>query len=196
MKNKFILLGIFFIQNVFSMQNSSENVEISLSILKEESSMCEKILSKKLSNLCVNIDRENVSYKEFSHLLQRLYEKGIFNITVNYKGRILDISSKGMEWDIPVELPNSSKEKECKFPSVKEIKNEQGKYTIIYWKINNVLDKKSDMKEFSKIICSSKIKNIGLFFVIDSNVTIKELMEYFLLIPINVNIRGVLFNNI
>ena len=71
MKNKFIFLGIFFIQNVFSMQNSSENVEISLSILKEESYECEKILSKKLSNLCVNIDRENVSYKEFSHLLQR-----------------------------------------------------------------------------------------------------------------------------
>lgn len=107
------------------MQNSSENVEISLSILKEESSMCEKILSKKLSNLCVNIDRENASYKEFSHLLQRLYEKGIFNITVNYKGRILDISSKGMGWDIPVELPNSSKEKERKFSSFKEIKNEQ-----------------------------------------------------------------------
>lgn len=196
MKNKFIFLGIFFIQNVFSMQNSSENVEISLSILKEESSVCEKILSKKLSNLCVNIDRENVSYKEFSHLLQRLYEKGIFNITVNYKGRILDISSKGMEWDIPVELPNSSKAKECRFPSVKEIKTEQGKYIIIYWKINNVLDKKSDMKEFSKFICSSKIRNIGLFFVIDSNVTIKDLMEYFLLIPVNINIRGVLFDNI
>ncbi len=113
MKSKFIFLGAFFIQNVFSMQSPSEKVEIPLSILKEENSICERNTPKKLSNLCIKIDRENVSYKVFSHLLQRLYEKGIFNITVNYKGKILDISSKGMEWDIPVELPNSSKKKEC-----------------------------------------------------------------------------------
>ncbi len=52
------------------------------------------------------------------------------------------------------------------------------------------------MKKFGEILCSLKTKNIGLFFVVDPNVTIKELLDYFLLIPGNFNIRGVLFNNI
>lgn len=194
MNNKFIFLGVFLIQNVFSV-SFLEKKGIPISILKEENLICEKSPIK-LSNLCINIDREDVSYKEFSHMLQRLYKKGVFNISVNYKGKILDISSNGMEWDIPVELPNLSKEKESKFSSIREIKTEQGRYSLIYWEIDKIRDKENDMEEFRKIICSLKTNNIGLFFSIDSDVTINEFLDYFLLIPDNVNIRGCLFNNI
>lgn len=96
-----------------------------------------------------------------------------------------------MEWELTVELPNSSKNTKP-LPFLKKIKNERIEYNLIYWKI----DKTTNIKDFVRFIKKSNTTNIGLLFVIKQDITIEDLMEHFLAIPTNFKIRGVLFNDI
>lgn len=170
------------------MPYSSESIELSLPALKEN---LEKI--EKASEIHINIDREDILYKEFSCLLQRLYEKGIDTIFIKYKGKILDISSHGMEWKLPVKLPNSPKKEMRRFPFCEKIKTTQGCCMIVYWKVN-IHDRNIDIIKFSKYISSLEKKDLGISFIVDPNVPVKELMEYISSLPVSLNLKGILFN--
>lgn len=101
----FILI-LLFIQNAFSYP--LQKIGIPLSLLKEDDIAYKKIPENAIS-VCINIDK-NISYKDFCQAIKLLIlEKNISNIFITYKEKQLDISSHGMEWELTVELPNSSK---------------------------------------------------------------------------------------
>lgn len=198
MKNIIVFIaGNLLLQYAFSMQNHSDNESVNFSELRTEIPASAKI-SDSAHQIRIKIDVDDVSYKEFAYLLQQLGKNGFFNIILSYKDRLLDISSNGMEWKIPVCLPGSFEKNKTRFPFLKEINTEGEKFIILYWKINNPgmrEESARDVEQFHRYISSLPTNDIGFSFVIDSKVSVKILLEYILAIPDHVNIKGFLFNN-
>lgn len=193
-----LIVGSLLIPSVFSMQHYSDNESVNLSELRKEIPASAKIPDSP-HQIRIKIDVDDVSYKEFAYLLQQLGKNGFFNIILSYKDRLLDISSNGMEWKIPVCLPGSFEKNKTRFPFLKEIIMEEGKYVILYWKINNPglrEETTRDVEQFQRYISSLQTNDIGFSFVIDSKVSVKILLEYILAIPDHVNRKGFLFNNL
>lgn len=185
------IVGLIF-SNEFPIQTTYDSSIINLSELKKMS-----LYETKYKNiLTINIDTDDMQYQEFSVLLSRLYRNGIFNIALYYRGRTLDISSNGIEQALPVQLKESSENKNDVLPCYKEINTEKKRYIVLFWEIKPSKRQVtlSDIERFKKYIISLKIKDIGFSFVVDPKVSISILFAYILSIPDNIVIKGILLS--
>lgn len=181
----------------FSLQSSAETAEVNISEWEESAIRAAKDRNSRA--ICLNIDTDDTSYREFSACVSRLYCDGFYDITVNYKGKLLNISSNGIENGLTVALPRSSEEssadESAAYPFSKDICAESEPCTLVYHEITSSDSQASrkDMEQFRQYVSSLKKKEIGLLLFIEDDVYVHTVFEYILSIRDKVNIKGILF---
>lgn len=182
---------------VFSLQASAEIAEVNISEWDESAISAAKDENNRAISL--NIDAEDVSYREFAACLSRLYGDGFYDITVNYKGKLLNISSNGIENGLIVTLPRSSSEtsadEPAAYPFSEVISTESGPCTLVYHEITSSDPQAAgkDMEQFRQYVLSLNRKEIGLLLFVEDAVSVSTVLEYILSIRDKVNIQGILF---
>ena len=168
----------------FSLQASAEMAEVNLSEWDESAISAAK--DKNSRAICLNIDAEDLSYREFTACLSRLYCDGFYDITVNYKGKSLNISSNGIENGLTVALPRSSEEstadEPAAYPFSEDISTESGPCTLVYHEITSSDPQaaRKDMEQFRQYVLSLNRKEIGLLLFVEGDVSVHTVFEYIL----------------
>lgn len=84
------------------------------------------------SGYCIRIDREEVPYREFSALLSHLFVSGYYDLVLSHCGKLIRISSNGLEngLRVVVSLPSDGAALKAasvpSFPHFIESRTEEG----------------------------------------------------------------------
>lgn len=182
---------------VFPLQTAAEVAEVNVSEW-EESAIC-AAKDRNSHAICLKIDAEGMRYREFSAFLSRLFVRGFYDISVNYKGELLNISSNGIENGLAVELPRPSEEAvagaSVVYPFSQVIRTESGECVLVYDEITASDPQVAGrgLERFQQYVLSLKRQDVGLVLFVKDEVAVNTVLEYVLSIRDRVDVKGVLF---